>query len=46
MSATASGTVDDIVDRFQTVRILKLSAKVVGLGAEFAVVAVECEEVV
>ena len=46
MSATTSGTVDDIVNRFQAVRVLEFSAKVVGLGAEFAVVAVECEEIV
>ena len=46
MSAAASGTVDDIVNRFQAVRIPEISAKVVGLGAEFAVVAVECEEIV
>ena len=44
--ATASGTVDDIVNRFQAVRILELSAKVVGFGAELAVVTVECKEVV
>ena len=46
MSAAASGTMDDIVDRFETVRIFELSAKIVGLGAELAIVAVECEEVV
>jgi len=46
VSAAASGTVDDIVDGFQTVGILELSAKVVRFGAEFTVVAVEREEVV
>ena len=46
MSATTRGTVDDIVNRFQAVRILELSAKVVGLGAEFAVVTVEREKIV
>lgn len=46
MSAAASGTVDDIVNRFQAVRIPEISAKVVRLGTEFGVVAVEREEVV
>ena len=46
VSAAASSAVDDIVNRFQAVRILELSAKVVGLGAEFAVVAVEREKIV
>jgi hypothetical protein len=44
--AATSGTVDDIVNRLQAIRILKGRSKGVGFGAEFTVVAVECEEIV
>jgi hypothetical protein len=46
VSATPSSSMDDIVDRLETVRVLESCSKGVGLGTELAVVAVECEEVV
>ena len=46
VSAAPSSSMNDIVDRFETVRVLESRSKGVRLGAEFAVVAVECEEVV
>ena len=46
VSTAASNTVDHVMNRFQAVYIPKICAKCVGLGAEFAVVAVECEKVV
>jgi len=46
MSTTSSSAMNDIVDGFETVGVLESRSKGVRLGAEFAVIAIECEEIV